>query len=65
MMSLALLVFRDALLFISRREDFRTAKVQGKTLLQLFSGEGMEKQIGQMALGAAIASPGSSPLLRS
>jgi hypothetical protein len=65
MMSLALLVFRDALLFISRREDFRTAKVQGKTLLQLFSGEGMEKQIGQMALSAAIASPGSSPLLRS
>eukprot|EP00775_Hariotina_reticulata_P013513 gene13513-13638_t len=40
---------RDALRFISLREDFRTAKVQGKSLLQLFSGEGMEKHIGQMA----------------
>jgi hypothetical protein len=40
-------VFRDALRFIALREDFRTAKVDGKTLLQLFSGEGMEGQLGQ------------------
>jgi hypothetical protein len=38
---------RDALRFIALREDFRTAKVDGKTLLQLFSGEGMEGQLGQ------------------
>eukprot|EP00882_Tetradesmus_deserticola_P020200 GHRQ01021777.1.p1 GENE.GHRQ01021777.1~~GHRQ01021777.1.p1 ORF type:complete len:385 (+),score=188.27 GHRQ01021777.1:1103-2257(+) len=38
---------RDALQFIALREDFKTAKVDGKTLLQLFSAEGMERHIGQ------------------
>eukprot|EP00879_Flechtneria_rotunda_P023469 GHRR01024825.1.p1 GENE.GHRR01024825.1~~GHRR01024825.1.p1 ORF type:complete len:107 (+),score=42.48 GHRR01024825.1:354-674(+) len=38
---------REALRFISLREDFRTAKVDGRTLLQLFSGEGMDAQIAQ------------------
>ncbi|KAF8067429.1 SEC10a [Scenedesmus sp. PABB004] len=37
---------RDALRFIALREDFRTAKVDGKTLQELFSGEGMEGQLG-------------------
>ncbi|KAF8067428.1 hypothetical protein HT031_002476 [Scenedesmus sp. PABB004] len=37
---------RVALRFIALREDFRTAKVDGKTLQELFSGEGMEGQLG-------------------
>ncbi len=37
---------RDALRFIALREDFKTARVDGKTLAQLFAGEGMEKQMG-------------------
>eukprot|EP00877_Chromochloris_zofingiensis_P003097 jgi/Chrzof1/12789/Cz07g07190.t1 len=36
---------RDALRFISLREDFKSAKVDNKTLAQLFAGEGMEGQI--------------------
>lgn len=45
--ALGALLCRDALRFVALREDFKTARVDGKTLQQLFSGEGMESQLGQ------------------
>jgi hypothetical protein len=40
---------RDALRYIALREDFKTARVDGKQLVVLFSGEGLESHMGQMA----------------
>lgn len=51
---------REALRFISLREDFRTARVDGRSLLELFSGEGMEAQIGQGAAGGIGGGGGAS-----
>jgi hypothetical protein len=39
---------RDALRYIALREDFKTARVDGKPLVVLFSGEGLESHMGQM-----------------
>lgn len=44
-------VCRDALRYIALREDFKTARVDGKPLVVLFSGEGLESHMGQMAAG--------------
>lgn len=38
---------RDALRYISLREDFKVARVDGKPLLVLFSGEGLESHLGR------------------
>lgn len=42
---------RDALRYIALREDFKVARVDGKPLLVLFSGEGLESHMGAAAGG--------------
>jgi hypothetical protein len=39
-MNCRLFACRDALRYIALREDFKTARVDGKPLMALFSGEG-------------------------
>lgn len=36
---------RDALRYIALREDYKTARVDGKALAVLFSGEGLESHM--------------------
>lgn len=55
-----LMSVREALRYISLREDFKTARVDGHSLAALFSGEGLEAQLGA---GAAVS--GSGGLLMS